>query len=164
MKLPNQATDEIKRAVWSGGKKATLQDHFLIVTGGRIEWFGEYDDLCFLQILANALRHGDGPSAEQLHRMCPTLWINWCEPGTQIPTGGYLSANGPRHPSFDDISLPRALLEQMIMAVFAFWEDIEFVRCNSFSNRQPNTEKYLAELRSCKARRPETRVWKPSIS
>lgn len=154
----------IQSAVWSGGKGPTMQDHFEKLFDAPIRLFGDLEDLNILQLLGSALRHGDGASVEKLHACCPSLWINWVPPGTELRIGESVikvRADEPRHPSFDNITLSRNVLEQMLLAVFGFWEGIEFVRCNSFSSRNPSTDKYMDELRLKRSQRKITRRWNP---
>ncbi|MGE8228636.1 hypothetical protein [Stenotrophomonas hibiscicola] len=144
-----------------GGKSPNLQSLFRDLFGAPMEWFGIHEDLLFLHLLGNALRHGDGDAAIKIHQCAPSLWITWLPPGSAI--GGLYTAppNAPRHPAFDAITLPRVVLEQMMMAVTAFWEDIEFVRCNSFSTKSEGVVKLMDSLRSKRDLRSNERVWSP---
>lgn len=51
------------------------------------------------------------------------------------------------------------MLEQMIQSVLWFWEDVDFVRCNSFRRKDPSTERFLDELRAARDQRDSLRVW-----
>lgn len=141
------------------GAGTSLRSLFIELFDASMEWFGIHEDLQFLHLLANALRHGDGGSAIKIHEIEPSLWITWIPPGSTI--GGFYTVphDAPRHPAFDTITLPRVLLEQMMMAVRGFWEDVEFVRCNSFSRKGEGIEKHLEELRGKRVLRSSERVW-----
>ncbi|UXA52302.1 hypothetical protein M0D45_16745 [Xanthomonas prunicola] len=141
------------------GKEVSLRNLFLELFDAPMDLFGLHDDLLFLNLLGNALRHGDGNAAMTIHKLAPSLWINWLPPGTVIANLFTVPLDAPRHPALDSITLPRVVLEQMFMAVAAFWEDIEFVRCNSFSRQSESTEKHSDQLRSRRAMRSNERVW-----
>ncbi|MCO7468699.1 hypothetical protein NJG16_01285 [Stenotrophomonas maltophilia] len=154
----------IQRSDWSEDKAASVPGHFKKLLDAPIQLFGDYQDLKVLRVLANALRHGDGSSAEELHTLCPSLWSHWLAPGTVLSIAGIeisVPAGAPSHPLFAAITLPRSLLEQMLFSVVAFWEDIEFVRCNSFSQRDASTESHIAALRNKRTHRHSARVWSP---
>jgi hypothetical protein len=158
---PGDRIQQIQRCSLDG-KGPNLLRFFQELFDAPMEWFGIQADLQFLHLLGNALRHGNGDSAIKIHQRAPSLWITWLAPGTTI--GGFYTVppDATRHPAFDTITLPRVLLEQMMMAVTSFWEDIEFVRCNSFSKKSEGVEKHMNELRSKRARRSHQRVWTPS--
>lgn len=125
-----------------------------------MEWFGVHADLQFIHLLGNALRHGNGDSAIKIHQLAPSLWKTWLPPGSTIGGLYTVPLAAPRHPAFT-ITLPRVLLDQMMMAVRGFWEDIELVRCNSFSRKSEGVEKHINTLREQRARRSNERVWTP---
>lgn len=159
-----QEIEAIKNARWTPGGPKGIQAHFQNFFGAPLEWFGCPSDLQILQEMGNALRHGDGKSAERLHELSPSLWVNWLPPGKTINIGNQtiqVPANAPRHPSFDGITLPESLLEQMILSVLWFWQDIEFVRCNSFTNKANSVVRKLAEMRTDRPKREHQRVWTP---
>ncbi|HID7998838.1 TPA: hypothetical protein ACXIFB_000736 [Stenotrophomonas maltophilia] len=143
------------------GKGPNLLRFFQELFDAPMEWFGVHADLQFLHLLGNALRHGNGDSAIKIHQLAPSLWITWLPPGSTIGGLYTVPLDAPRHPAFDTITLPRVLLDQMMMAVRAFWEDIEFVRCNSFSRKCEAVEKHMKELREQRARRSNERAWTP---
>lgn len=157
---PGDKIQQIQRCTLDG-KGPNLQRFFQELFDAPLEWFGIHADLQFLHLLGNALRHGNGDSAIKIHQCAPSLWITWLPPGSTIAGLRTVPRDAPRHPAFDTITLPRSLLEQMMMAVTAFWEDIEFVRCNSFSKKS-EVEKHMNELRSKRTRRSHERVWTPS--
>lgn len=154
----------IQRADWSDEKIASVPGHFKTLLDAPIHLFGDYQDLKVLRLLANALRHGDGSSAEELHALCPSLWSQWLPPGTVLNIAGItlsVPLDAPAHPLFSAITLPRCLLDQMLSSVVAFWEDIDFVRCNSFSHRDASTESHLEALRVKRGHRDFARTWGP---
>lgn len=154
----------VKKALWAPGKPDGIQAHFNALFGASLEWFGCPQDLTVLQTLGNALRHGDGRSAELLHDLCPSLWTQWLPPGAAFQIGDReyrVPDHAPRHPSFDHITLPGDLLEQMMLTVQWFWEDIEFVRCNSFMRKAGSVVRMLEDLRTSRRDRAQQRHWTP---
>ncbi|WP_155616903.1 hypothetical protein [Xanthomonas translucens] len=154
---------KIKVADWSNGNKG-VPALFQRLFDSPIQAFGDQADLNILRVFGNVLRHGDGPSAEELHNLCPSLWSQWLPPGTVLDIAGFqlqFPPDGPPHPRFENITLPRSLLEQMISAVVGFWEDVEFVRCNSFSNTNTGIQRHLADLTRKRESRSANRVWTP---
>lgn len=113
---------KIERATWE-----ILQDHFQRLMGVSLQEFRSYLDLDFLQTLANAIRHGDGPSARKLHQLRPDLWFNWIASSQKIEAGSFqiiASLDGPEAPSFNSITLSESMLEQIIESVICFWADV----------------------------------------
>lgn len=156
--------DSLKKAYWAPGNKDGIQSHFHTLFRAPLECFGCPQDLTVLQTLGNALRHGDGRSAELLHKLCPSLWTQWLPPGATIQIAGKehrIPDHAPLHPSFDHITLPGKLLEQMMIAVQWFWEDIEFVRCNSFERKANSVVRMLEEMRIDRRDRVQKRYWTP---
>lgn len=157
--------DKVKKDPWDPGKSKSIQAHFQALMAASLDLFGCNDDLLILQKLGNALRHGDGRSAEELHDLCPSLWTNWLPAGSSFQVGKreiHIPEDAPRHPSFDRITLPGKLLEQMMQAVLWFWQDIEFVRCNSFQNKAPSVVRMLDEMRAARPLRDQQRRWSRS--
>lgn len=151
-----------QKAPWSLTQSPNLQDIFNSLVGLRLQLFDSYSDLELLQLIGNSLRHGDGPSAERLHEICPQLWPHWVAPGSVLQLEGtsmVVPSSAPSHPSLDRITLPQALLEQMILSVTWFWEDINFIRCNSFSNSAPPIERSQREHLKSMKQRSSMRVW-----
>lgn len=156
--------NKLQCASWArvGGKD--LHEYFQLSMRIALNSFDSYDDLSLLQLIGNSVRHGDGSSAQKLHDSYPSLWPNWLPPGTIIPLPDRsmkLSGDGPTHPSFESISLPENLLEQMIQSAIWFWEDIEYVRCNSFINKHPSVIEKLQLQRVARKDRHRMRVWNP---
>jgi hypothetical protein len=129
-----------------------------------LQSFNTYSDLDLLHVFGNALRHGDGPAAQKLHERCPSLWWNWLAPNTHIAAGSFsiiVPADAPKHPNFADITLPEAVLEQMMQSVIWFWEDIEHIRCNSFKRKHTSVVEKIDRWRLERLDRPGKRVWNP---
>ncbi|OOW79989.1 hypothetical protein Xvtw_19950 [Xanthomonas campestris pv. vitiswoodrowii] len=155
--------NKIKVADWSKGSRG-VPALFQGLFDTPIQSFGDQTDLRVLRLFGNVLRHGDGPSAEELHEMCPSLWSQWLPPGTVLEVAGVqirILKDALPHPLFENITLPRILLDQMILAVVGFWEDIEFVQCNSFSDTDGRIQTHLSELTRKHESRPANRTWTP---
>lgn len=151
----------LERATW-GGKSPNLQDHFFRLIGVPLHAFDSYSDLDLLQSLGNAIRHGDGTAARKVHQLCPNLWFNWIAPGEEIVAGPFrivASHHGPKNPPFDLITLPESVLEQMILSVMWFWEDIENMRCNSFKRKHHSVVAKITAWQASRAHRQSSRVW-----
>jgi hypothetical protein len=154
------------KATWltKSGTKG-LQWHFQRLLGLPMEAFDSYGDLDLLQNLGNAIRHGNGGSAERVHELAPSLWWNWLPPGETYKAGPFevsIPAEWPKHPSFDKVTLSQVVLEQLIQSVLDFWEDLENVRCNSFRQKHESVERRLAVWPNERALRRSKRVWTPS--
>ena len=161
---PNRQTKTLEYATWSGKKAPNLQDHFVRLMGISLQAFDSYTDLDFLQNLANAIRHGDGDAARKVHQLCPKLWFNWIDPGEEMVAGPFrigASLDGPKYPTFDSITLPEAVLKQMIQSVLWFWEDLENMRCNSFESKHHSVVAKLADWHACRPHRQDSRMWHP---
>lgn len=151
----------LERATWSE-KPGGLQDHFLRLMGLPLQAFDSYADLDLLQSLGNAIRHGDGAAARRVHQLCPNLWFNWIDPSEDVVVGAFRIAappDAPKNPSFESITLPEAVLEQMIQSVLWFWEDIENIRCNSFKRKHHTVVNKLSAWQANRMLRPNSRFW-----
>jgi len=151
----------LQKCNWSSGN-SSIQYHFERLLGIPITIFDSYDDLNFLQNLGNAIRHGDGPSAKRVYELAPALWFGWLSRSTTIQIEPLGIANLPstsQYPSFDHVTLKETVLQQMLMSVSNFWEDLEYLRCNSFSNRHESLIRHLETL--SEKRRSRKRVWSP---
>ena len=152
----------LQKATWSSGANS-LQYHFERLLAIPMTAFDSYDDLNLLQNLGNAIRHGDGPSAKRVHELAPTLWFGWLAPGATIQAGPYkitVPDDAPKYPSFDDVTLQKIVLEQMIQSITDFWEDLECMRCNSFRNKHESVVRRLDAWPEERHSRCITRVWK----
>ena len=153
----------IQTARWTL-EKGGLQAHFKDLLGVPLTAFDTYADLDLLQNLGNAIRHGDGTSAQKVYQMCPGLWLQWLPPGSVIENGPFTTRvplDAPAFPSFGSISLPQTLLEQLIQSVVWFWDDIEHMRCNSFSRKHSTVEQKLEEWKVERKQRSIHRIWSP---
>lgn len=159
---PSAWNDRIRRATWSGDGN-TLQKLFRKLMGFPLSELDPDGDLDLLQELGSAMRHGDGRAAENIHRWCPELWVNWLPPGYVLDIDGFplvrVPDDAPAHPSIEAISFPRALLEQMILSVLWFWRDIEYLRCRSFRACHPSTVRQLEASREARRSRASQRAW-----
>jgi hypothetical protein len=159
------AEGKLQRAVWHDAKGGDLHAHFKRLMGFPLTVFDAYCDLDFLQCLASAIRHGDGPSARRVHELCPGLWWNWIDPDETLVAGPIRlqpSPGSPKHPSFSSITLPEDLLEQMTQAVLWFWEDVDNLRCSSFTCKHHTVVERLDAWPAERALREGKRVWSPS--
>lgn len=155
---------EIEKSTW-GGKRQSLQSHFERLMGIPINSFDTFDDLNFLQNLANALKHGDGDSAREVYKTAPSLWPFWLKPGYSFTAGNFsvtVPDDAPNHPPLSSISLSEEVLEQMVMSAIWFWEDIDNIRCNSFVHTTPDVEQKIARWKEERRHRRSKRVWTPS--
>jgi hypothetical protein len=154
----------LHQASWSGKKQPDLHHYFYELMGLPLRSFDSYDDLDLLQMFGNVLRHGDGHAARKLHRRCPSLWLN-LGPGAysaaREPFSAKFSSGSLKYPSVADITLPAIVFEQMVQSVVWFWEDIEYIRCNSFKRKHPSVVKKLDQHRLDRLNRSGKRVWNP---
>lgn len=153
----------IQSARWSLTQDG-LQAHFKDLLGIELTAFDTYSDLDLLQKLGNAIRHGDGASAQKVYMVCPGLWLNWLSPGSVVEAGAFtirVPPDAAAFPPFESISLPQALLEQMIQSVLWFWDDIEHMRCNSFSRKHTTVEKKIEQWKVARQQRSRSRFWNP---
>jgi hypothetical protein len=156
-------TRTLERATWRG-KSQDLHSHFVRLMGISLQSFDSYADLDLLQSFGNAIRHGDGDAARRVHQLCPSLWWNWMAPGEELVAGPFritMPIDAPKHPAFASITLPEAVLAQMIQSVLWFWEDIENIRCNSFKRKSPSVVQKLESWNDERQRRNSSRVWTP---
>lgn len=155
---------DLQRANWSG-KVDSLQMRFKVLIGIPLTAFDSYADLDFLQHLGNAIRHGDGSSAEKIHILAPSLWFNWLGPGEVLHAGPYtivVPKDAPKHPSFNKVTLEQRLLEQMIQSVTNFWQDLEYIRCNSFRSKSDSTIRHMEKWIAERSTRQTARFWSQS--
>lgn len=150
----------IEKATWGG--KHSLQAHFERLLGLRMELFDTYEDLDMLQSFGSAIRHGNGRAARKIYDRHPSLWINFMTPGTTFNIGACqltISEDAPTHPSYEDISLPEAVLKQMLLSVEWFWMDMETIRCRSLRLQNESTIKSIAAWDKERESRRGKRVW-----
>jgi hypothetical protein len=150
---------ELLRATWPN-----LHAPFEELFGLPLSAFDSYQDLDLLQTFGNAIRHGDGKAAKKLYESCPSLWINFLPPGHQVVLPGLtitVPPNAPTHPSFHEITLPVAVLDQLLQSSIWYWEDIEYIRCNSFGRQAPGVVAKQEKARRDRLDRAR-RIWTPS--
>ncbi|MDH4869319.1 hypothetical protein [Pseudomonas sp. BN515] len=143
--------EKLEKAHW-GEKPKELGGLFRKIRGLDLESFDSYSTLNKLQLLANVCRHGDGPSARELHDIHPSLWPEW----TDTPE---LRAIGAVPPSVDLIKISRELLTQFVNAIDVFWMDMECRALESFGIGEFHIERQIANLRE--ARIPKLLTFKP---
>lgn len=135
-----------------------LQSLFLTLRGVPLSVFESFTDLDLLQTLGNACRHGDGGSARKLFRICPDIRDQGLE-----PSGSWWREDErlvPSEPTFERVTIPAAVLHQMVLSVVWFWEDQEVV----FFNSEPgDLHKKIRSVGKClEQRRLRRRVWRIS--
>lgn len=153
--------DTLQKAKWHRGARDPgydLHQHFERLVGIPLMCFDAYHDLCILQDAGNAIRHGEGPSLTRLLKAHPDLRyvvadaaladVSWDGAGVQ--------------PEERAAAVQEAFLEQMIDASRWFWEDLENIRCNSFSRKSPSVLANLAAWPETRRLRAASRTWSPS--
>lgn len=162
-----EAESRIQCVPWRGPKQSDLHAHFERLMGFSIVALDAYQDLDLLQCIANAARHGDGPSARQVQKLCPGLHWSWRDP-SEIDAAGRLRVNSlttcSEHRPSPFAKEPVALLEQMTQAVIWFWEDMENLRCMSFRRKHHTVESRLRDWPAERALRESRRFWSPTKS
>lgn len=153
-------TDKIKRAIWSDHPQTSLTAHFERLMRLPLSSFDSFNDLRILQYLANAIRHGAGPATEWIRDNHPSLCvITDLVDGTENTQPGSYGVAGDRlEPA---IRLCEAVLHQMFNAVCWFWQDMERVRCNSFSSKHWTVQQMLDAWPEERRVRTANRVWTP---
>lgn len=153
----------LQRAHWARTQDG-LQSYFRDLLGIELTAFDTYTDLDLLQNLGSAIRHGDGASSQKVYITYPSLWPHWLPPGSVAEGGQFtvrIPMDAPAFPPFESVSLPQALLEQLIQSVIWFWEDIEHMRCNSFSRKHPTVEREIEQWKIDRQQRQSRRLWSP---
>lgn len=153
----------LQRANWSE-KGESLQWHFEQLLNFPLTAFDSYKDLHLLQNFGNAIRHGDGDSAQRLYDLAPSMWscCGWLAPGMTIQAGPHTVTaplDGPKYPSFNTVTIERKILEQMIQSVTDFWEDLECIRINSFARKSDSVVKRLDAWPEIRRHRLGKRLW-----
>ncbi|MES2947514.1 MAG: hypothetical protein V4858_03135 [Pseudomonadota bacterium] len=144
----------LKKDTWE-----RLQAQFLKLRGIALSEFESFQDLHLLHLLGNACRHGDGDSAKQIFSAYPGLWANWPPTRPEWWDGPPLK-DIPTHPSFEQVTLPHALLKQMVQSVIWFWEDYDYIYTNSIKSKHHTVPRTLGKMRQNRAER--VRVWSAS--
>jgi len=102
-----------------GGNWNELCEAFDRVRGFRLEWFPQYENLYLLNLLASAIRHGDGKAAETLSDQRPDLFLQ-----DSVRTGWFAWFNGEYLPgkSVNKLDIPLTVLSELAEAVATFWD------------------------------------------
>jgi hypothetical protein len=123
---------------------------FLELRGIRLNAFPSFAELETLQLLGNACRHGDGPSAVELAKRCPEMWrVHPPMPFEDQPPD-------PGPPPLALMDVPVARLRAFITAIAAFWDDAEYIYNESIERKHPSLEAKLARERTERSWRPQT--------
>lgn len=133
----------VRKGNWE--KLCTL---FLELRGIRFDAFPSFAELEILQLLGNACRHGDGPSAVELAKRCPELWPVY----SPMPFEDQPPDSGP--PSVALMDVPVERLRAFIAAIAAFWDDAEYIYNESIERKHPSLEARLARERIERRWRP----------
>lgn len=116
-----------------------------------MESFPSFAELDILQLLGNACRHGDGPSAVELWRRRPALWPSRIE----LPFDDTPVETEPQ--KADRLELSLNDLEGFATAITTFWEDAEYIYNESIERKHESLQSLLAKERA-------TRTWLPQVS
>jgi len=103
-----------------------------------------------LNLVANACRHGNGPSATKLWRLHPEFW-----PSTRRPTARNKgSGSGPlTPPPADLISIPVEHLHAFTNAIVEFWEEADYIYLESINDKHVTVIEKLEVLRDARKRK-----------
>lgn len=150
--------DAIRLARWSEHPQTGLLAHFERLMHIPLKSFDSFDDLTLLQRLGNAIRHGAGPATEWIRKYHPALCVITDQTdGTENTQPGSYGASEDRlEPA---MKLREAVLHQMIDSVRWFWEDMELIRCNSFSSKHWTVQQKLDAWPDTRRSRAVNRVW-----
>ena len=128
-----------------------LDELFKGLRGISLSEFDQYPDLDYLQVIGNACRHGDGPSLRRLSKMHPELW-----PRPEIVPSPFLPNEAPpasMSPTIEQMAISRDHLHQFVSAIVAFWDETEYIYCESIERKHPSLEARLVEMRRLRANR-----------
>lgn len=141
--MPSVTPNMVAKANWE-----KLREHFKAMRGISLELFPSFPELDVLQLLGNACRHGEGPSAALLWIRRPALW----PPRVQFPFEGMTEDNSPQSP--EQIDLTVTDLEGFANAIAAFWNDATYIYNESLASKHSSLEETLVRERA-------TRTWTP---
>jgi len=113
----------------------------------NLKTFPSYSELEILHLFGNACRHGDGPSATRFAKRCPDFWKIY-----PVPTN--LEGMAPPTRSVDSMDVPIDRLHDFILAIIAFWNDVEYIYCESIRSKHSSLEARLEIERT-------QRLWLP---
>jgi len=124
---PNDGlAQKVEHAHWD-----TLRKLFLNLRGISIKEFPSYNELDTLQLLGNACRHGDGPSAVKLAEKCPEFWAS-------LPRRRRSAAVRAATQTVGSMVIPIGRLEGLSEAVAVFWEDVGYIYDESIQKKHPS--------------------------
>jgi hypothetical protein len=129
-----------------------LDTRFQELRGLSLKVFDSYTDLNELHVLANACRHGDGDSSRKLYELRPELWVCW-PPSLPQSWPSRLDSQTIGFPPFAQITIPREYLMHLGRSVVWFWEDHNYLYCNSIQIKHPSTVRELEIMRGERAMR-----------
>lgn len=124
------------------GDWAKLCALFLELRGIALEGFPSFTRLDILQLLGNACRHGDGPSAVELWKRCPDLWPTY----SSLFFEHQPNDQGPPPAGTMDVSIVR--LHEFVAAIVAFWDDAEYIYNESILRKHPSLVSKLEKERA----------------
>ncbi|MBN9515879.1 MAG: hypothetical protein KIT25_02530 [Enhydrobacter sp.] len=131
------------------GHWARLYELFLELRGIRLDAFPSFAELDTFQLLGNACRHGDGPSAVALAARCPELWRVY-------PPGPFEDQPpDPEPPPVALMDVPVERLRAFVEAIATFWDDAEYIYNESIERKHPSLETKLARERTERSWRPQ---------
>jgi hypothetical protein len=123
---------------------------FYDLRGISLTKFEAYGDLDLLQLLGNACRHGDGPSARKLWDQHPDLWPQR-KPSPSLFDDDTPAMPGPQ--SIDAIVLSQDLIRRFADAIASFWDDAEYIYLESIEQKHASVEAKLVTMRLARATR-----------
>lgn len=139
--------EQLMRGEWN-----TLVRQFKELRGIPLSSFYSFNDLCLLQRLGNACRHGDGTSARKLYQTNPEFWLRRAVgPFGEGSRGQPEVANAA--PPFSSALVPLAVVRRLALAVIWFWEDHNYIYINSIERKHRSIETTLTRMRADRARR-----------
>jgi hypothetical protein len=126
------------------GKWEAVETIFTKLRGIKLSAFPSYPELQILNLVANACRHGNGPSATKLWRLHPEFW-----PSTRSPTARNRGReNGPLiPPPADLISIPVERLHAFTDAIVEFWEEADYIYLESIDEKHISVIEKLEVMR-----------------
>ena len=127
------------------GRWKDIDGLFFDLRGIRLSDFEEYRDLDQLYLLANACRHGDGPSAVLLWERHPELWPHRVAPAPLFES----SRSSPQiqPPSIEAVVIPRSFVRVMVMAIVSFWDEVRHIYLESLEGMDGSFENMVMEIR-----------------
>ena len=118
--------------------------------GIHLSSFREYCQLDLLHLVANACRHGDGPSSEKLWRRFPKFWPDRVGQSRRVRSASLETQKGP---SANTMLIAREQLGSFVGAIVSFWEGVEYIYLESIERKHETVEEKLLELRKERTKR-----------